>query len=316
MINVFLVHSRKDNDEINLFVEYLEGKVDESGKKLEEQGECHCNVLVLQGTQKNWKTEAKQLIRQSQVVIFVQGEDAEEKMDTIGWEIATANKMNKEILLYQLDRELNLPKYLMRLNKFTKREEPMCIPMSKYTIKKRIDDFDKGEYKIFSNEFEKILKSGEKYDTEQIMEQYKMYQKTSEDLVNRRQNVNEFYQTVNGALVALIGIVSGFLEMPSRLWVLLAVACAGIILDFSWLNILETYGILNASKMKVINLIERKLPILLYDAEWQVMSDKLNSKKYVSFTDSEKRIPKIFMGIYTLIIVVILIYFLAALISK
>ena len=78
---------------------------------------------------------------------------------------------------------------------------------------------------------------------------------------------------------------------------------AGIILDISWINILEAYGTLNSAKLKVINLLEEQLPIALYDAEWRIMSDKLNNKKYVSFTDSEKRIPKLFMAIYCLIIV-------------
>ena len=33
------------------------------------------------------------------------------------------------------------------------------------------------------------------------------------------------------------------------------------------------------------------------------MSDKLNNKKYVSFTDSEKRIPRIFSLVYGVIII-------------
>ena len=36
----------------------------------------------------------------------------------------------------------------------------------------------------------------------------------------------------------------------------------------------------------------------LYDAEWQALSDKLNKKKYVSFTNSEKRIPYLFIAVY------------------
>ena len=55
--------------------------------------------------------------------------------------------------------------------------------------------------------------------------------------------------------------------------------------------------------MKVISLIEEKMPVALYDVEWQVMSDKLNNKKYVSFTNSEKRIPKIFLIVYVLVII-------------
>ena len=38
------------------------------------------------------------------------------------------------------------------------------------------------------------------------------------------------------------------------------------------------------------------------------MSDKLNNKKYVSFTRSEKRIPKIFACVYSIIIIAVIVY--------
>lgn len=47
-------------------------------------------------------------------------------------------------------------------------------------------------------------------------------------------------------------------------------------------------------------MLEERLPARLYENEWAVMSDKLNNKKYVSFTDREKRIPKLFLAIYLL----------------
>ena len=63
-------------------------------------------------------------------------------------------------------------------------------------------------------------------------------------------------------------------------------------------------------RQEVALLLEEQLPVALYDAEWQVMSDKLNNKKYVSFTDSEKRIPKLFVILYALILAVSLLYLL------
>ena len=142
----------------------------------------------------------------------------------------------------------------------------------------------------------------------EILDQYKMFQKTSEDLVARRQSVNSFYISVNSAMVALMGVILGLVEAPTKLYVVFFMCIVGIILDISWMNILEAYGTLNASKMKVIRLMEEQLPITLYDAEWRVMSDKLNNKKYVSFTDSEKRIPRIFGLVYSVILVGILVY--------
>lgn len=72
----------------------------------------------------------------------------------------------------------------------------------------------------------------------------------------------------------------------------------GVILSVSWTKLLSSYGNLNGSKMKIISYIEKQLPVSLYDAEWEALSDRLNKKKYVSFTDSEKRIPILFIAVY------------------
>lgn len=57
--------------------------------------------------------------------------------------------------------------------------------------------------------------------------------------------------------------------------------------------------------MKIISSIEKYLPASLYDAEWAALSDKLNKKQYVSFTDNEKQIPRIFIIIYGAIFTVL-----------
>ena len=57
--------------------------------------------------------------------------------------------------------------------------------------------------------------------------------------------------------------------------------------------------------MKVINLIEKQLPLELYRAEWDVMSDKLNNRRYVSFTENEKRLPSVFILLYGLAITIV-----------
>ena len=60
--------------------------------------------------------------------------------------------------------------------------------------------------------------------------------------------------------------------------------------------------------MKVISLLEKQLPIALYDSEWKIMNDKLTNKKYTSFTDSEKKIPKTFGVVYCIVLVVCIFY--------
>ena len=63
--------------------------------------------------------------------------------------------------------------------------------------------------------------------------------------------------------------------------------------------------------MKIISSIEKQLPLSLFDAEWAALSDKLNKKKYVSFTESEQVVPRLFGMVYFLVMIFIAVsYFL------
>lgn len=303
MINIFIAHSGADEKTAQKICAYLEQKESLEGISLPEKEfeRRHANVLVLQNTNSQWKKEAKKLIAKAQMVLFVQGEKSAAS-ENIRWEIETALKMNKIVMVHQL-AEYDFPEWLIRKDSFTNRDVPVAKIYRLEEIKARIDNFDLGLYNIFSGDIDEQLKSDREGTKKELFDQYTMYQQTSETLVERRQSVNSFYISVNAALVAFLGAIVGFVDLPDSLIVLTAVAIAGIILDTSWLKMLDAYGTLNASKMKVINLIEKQLPLKLYDVEWEIMSDKLNSKKYVSFTDSEKRIPKIFGILYILVAV-------------
>ncbi len=311
MVNVFIIHSGKDFDYVKKRIEpYLRGEKDEDGKPAD--GENNANILTLEsGSHSNWKKATLKQIRMAQVVIVVIGEDASapSKAETMGWEVRQASKYNKQIMILNL-KDYDLPDYMEQPDRFTKEKRPVAAEMTLRQIKQRIDDYARGYYNIYSPGYEKLNDEQKMTHKGELMDQYKMFQKTSEDLVARRQSVSSFYISVNSALVALLGIVMGLVEMPTKIYVMLFMCLTGIILDFSWIRILEAYGTLNAAKMKVIHLIEEQLPVALYDTEWRVMSDKLNNRKYVSFTNSEKRIPKIFAGVYAIVILVTAIYLL------
>lgn len=301
MVNVFIAHSGSDRDRVLKIADYLEQKETENGIALpyaDYEGR-HANVLVLKNTNNKWKKEARKLIGQAQVVLFVQGEKSAAS-ENIRWEIETAIAMNKIVMVYQLDK-YEFPSWMIKKDSFTGRDKPVSQVYPLQRIKERIDRFDLGEYNIFSQDGRE-QQNMDAYKNE-LFEQYKLYQQTSETLVERRQSVNSFYISVNAALVTFLGAIAGFVAMPTKLVVLIAISMAGFIIDVSWLKILDAYGALNASKMKVINLIEKQLPLKLYDVEWEIMSDKMNSKKYVSFTDSEKRIPIIFNILYAAVII-------------
>ena len=309
MVNVFVVHAGSDYDFVKdriepflLGLKTVEGEPDNAGGS--------SNILTLEsGKASSWKADARKKIKMAHVVIVVLGENTSDpgKEDTMGWEVAQAVKLNKQIMIYNRGR-YPVPSYMYSVDRFTKQNRPVAEQMTLLQIKERIDNYAKGYYNIFSPAYEKLDPQKKSEHQAELVEQYTMFQKTSEDLVARRQDVNSFYITVNSALTAIVGIVLGVVKAPANLYVVGFMCVAGIILDIAWINILTAYGTLNAAKMKVINLLEEQLPVALYDVEWRIMSDKLNNRKYVSFTSSEKRIPKLFAIIYSVIIIAIVVY--------
>lgn len=325
-MKIFIVNKGSDIDFSMLFKDILTSR---TGSE----------VLVLKNSGKLWKIEASKLLRQAQLVLFVVGPKSHES-PYIGWELKKALQMGKQIYcldiakyeqmrdkingyeslpdddrralqtsfehfessLSDADNEISgypMHKALKSHNRFTKEyllDSRVKIKKSLHDVSTAIQKYNAGEYDIFNKAFDSMNES-------ELFDQYKMYLNTSETLVSRRQSVSSFYISVNSALITICSIIAAlFGNFEEKLIVVCTIAAMGILLDISWMRILEAYGILNSSKMKIISLIERRLPVSLYDKEWDIMSDKLNSKKYVSFTNSEKRIPKLFIALYGIII--------------
>lgn len=249
------------------------------------------NTLVLNNGGRFWKGEAKQKIKRAQMVVFFVGESSY-KSQNIDWEIRTAIKYKKPIYAVRLNESNVLNESLNVFDGFSGTKQLYCKETTLDEIVDVIKNYNAGNYDVFNQDIANI-------DKEVLLEQYKVFLKTSEDLVARRQSVNNFYISVNSALMGALGMIWA-LDILSiyKLFVGILLAIVGIVLSISWIKLLSSYGDLNGSKMKIISYIEKQLPASLYDAEWQALSDKLNKKKYVSFTNSEKRIPYLFIAVY------------------
>lgn len=316
MVDLFIIHSGSDSDYVLSNV--VPAMIGTNPK------DCHVNILMLgsdaykerydltrkqlgsednfevQLTGDNWKKTAKRCIKRAQAVLVIVGNNMEAKKKTVGFEVEYARKKGKLILMHCVNEKCAVPEYLKMKDQFTKKVRNISKNYNLDEIRIQLKNYDIGHYDIFSAKEDRDANLSPE-DLQRLIDQYKMYQKTSEDLVSRRQSVSSFYITVNGAIVTIAGMILGLVDGSEKYFILLAMAIVGIILDISWIKLLEAYGSLNGAKMKVISLIEKELPISLYDTEWRVMSDKLNKRKYVSFTDSEKRIPKLFGCIYILL---------------
>lgn len=129
-----------------------------------------------------------------------------------------------------------------------------------------------------------------------ILEQYKLYQSSAENISSRRQTANSFFVSVNTALVALtIYLNLGDADSINNYWV---VALAGIAISFMWFRLVRSYRDLNSVKYKVIHEIEKLLPIAPYDAEWEAAGRGKNAKLYLPFTHVEMLVPWIFIFLH------------------
>src|SRR5262249_39332002 len=129
-------------------------------------------------------------------------------------------------------------------------------------------------------------------DAQQVLDLYKVIVQSSEGLVARRQGVNTFFLTMNGALVTAIGVIvqnSGANTVAALGVAVLALA--GGILCGAWHSLVVSFGQLNRGKFQVINAIERHLRAAIYSAEWEALGRGENPKVYRTFTSREIWVP-------------------------
>lgn len=138
-------------------------------------------------------------------------------------------------------------------------------------------------------------------DTRQALELYKIMVDSSEGLVSRRQGVNTFFLTMNGALLTASGIIvqsSGGDRLGGVGVGVLAIA--GAILCAAWRSLITSFGQLNRGKFQVINTIERYLKAAIYAAEWEALGRGEDPKVYRSFTSREIWVPNALFVLYIL----------------
>jgi len=139
-------------------------------------------------------------------------------------------------------------------------------------------------------------------EAQQALDLYKIMVVSSEGLVSRRQGVNTFFLTMNGALLTASGIIaqsSGWANRLSGIGVAV-LAVAGVILCLAWRSLIISFGQLNKGKFQVINTIERHLKAAIYAAEWEALGRGEDPKVYRSFTSREIWVPNALLVLYIL----------------
>ena len=134
-----------------------------------------------------------------------------------------------------------------------------------------------------------------------LLEQYKLYVQSAENVSARRVASSRYLLTVNAALVALYGFHSQLLEPP---WLNVLVPLLGILVSLLWHRIIASHRDLKAIKFEIIHKLERQLPAALYAHERQ-LADRGRGKRYRSVTDIERWVPLIFLALHLVLLFVL-----------
>lgn len=140
---------------------------------------------------------------------------------------------------------------------------------------------------------------------EHLFEQYKILVNSTTQVTNDRQKVNIFFVSAHAALLSLLGTS---LKSNIELWILI-IPATGMVICYLWLAMLKNYRELNAGKFKVIHKIEEKLPINLYEYEWDVLGEGKDPSIYTQLNKTEKNLSILFIGIHFLLLIGISIMF-------
>jgi hypothetical protein len=131
---------------------------------------------------------------------------------------------------------------------------------------------------------------GDRYQ-DHVLEQYKLFVTTSQQISERRQQANNFLLTLSSSLVTLfVAFLSTF---SSHRWNVL-VPIAGLFVCFVWHSMVQSYKHLNTAKFAVIHELEDQLPIALFRHEWYVCGHGKDKGKYIPLTHLERWIPWMF----------------------
>jgi hypothetical protein len=134
----------------------------------------------------------------------------------------------------------------------------------------------------------------EKYQAH-LLEQYKLYVEMADRVSSRRLTANSYFLSINSAILAFVGYIATK-EDTSYLWL---VAVAGIVLSLLWFLIITSYRDLNTAKFRIIHLIEKRLPLSLYDAEWSAMGRGVRPELYRPVSHIERAVPWVFVALHS-----------------
>lgn len=150
--------------------------------------------------------------------------------------------------------------------------------------------------------YSRVSKS-EDADTKYIdhyLEQYRIYLHIFNSTHDRLSKSNDFFLGLNTAIIAALGYLESR-GAAHNSTIFLFAPFVGMAICICWYQIISMYRKLNRTKFKVIHEVEKKLPISLFETEWELLGKGKDRKLYYPLSLIERRIPIIFIVLYLVI---------------
>ncbi len=136
-----------------------------------------------------------------------------------------------------------------------------------------------------------------------LLEQYKLYVQSAENVSTRRVSSSRYLLTVSAALVALYGVQTA--SFGQNYWTLV-IPVMGFLVSILWYRIIQSHADLNAVKFKLIHEMEKHLPAAIYAHEWQLVKEG-KGKIYKPVTTIERCLPMLFAILHVVLGVMIIL---------
>jgi hypothetical protein len=140
-----------------------------------------------------------------------------------------------------------------------------------------------------------------------LLEQYKIYIQTAENISEKRMNTNKFYITFLSSIITIFFIILKlFKEDFNYQLIFILLSIFGITLSIIWRVNLHSYKQINRAKFKIIHKMEHNLPYRCFEKEWKLLGNGKFLTKYIKLTNIEFFLPYL----YAMLFLIVLIYYL------
>lgn len=139
---------------------------------------------------------------------------------------------------------------------------------------------------------------------DELLELYKFYADTSNEVSNRRLRTNRFFVSLLTAVLVAMPIVIDLSDLTAvRLGGMVLIAVVGLGLCVLWFFNIYSYKQLNKGKYTVIHNMEKQLTYSCYTREWAELGEGDSLRRYITHWKVERLVPGLMALPYLVLLV-------------